>query len=161
MSWTLHTSKEYTMYISQHTISFLLPGLFYVAPEHLQTDPRKNVSKAGDVFSFGVILYEIITRAGPYDEDMLPMLGNVYHNLILHEYVGTTFEDRTRQQTQYENRHTLWGGCIHPHIRHILIISIRHDCFYSFLAVCKVQWQIHFVFVNVLFFLSLASPDYS
>ncbi|KAL5019723.1 hypothetical protein ScPMuIL_002615 [Solemya velum] len=48
--------------------------LFYIAPELLRLDPRRDVSKPGDVFSFGVMLYEIITRTEPYDEEILPVL---------------------------------------------------------------------------------------
>ncbi|XP_071165656.1 atrial natriuretic peptide receptor 1-like isoform X2 [Mytilus edulis] len=42
---------------------------FWTAPEHLRTKDR-TVSQPGDVFSFGIILYEILTRNEPYSEEL-------------------------------------------------------------------------------------------
>lgn len=42
--------------------------LFWTAPEHLrERDPFLAGSKKGDVYSFAIILQEIITRAGPFE----------------------------------------------------------------------------------------------
>ena len=39
---------------------------FWTAPEHLNI--IKGMSQEGDVYSFGVILYEIITRQDPFSD---------------------------------------------------------------------------------------------
>ncbi|KAL5019557.1 hypothetical protein ScPMuIL_002449 [Solemya velum] len=41
--------------------------LLWIAPEHLRTNPNKDFSQLGDVFSFGIILYEMVSRSDPYD----------------------------------------------------------------------------------------------
>lgn len=50
-------------------------GLLWRAPEHLRETMPWNGTKAGDVYSFAIILQEIITRSGPYqtaDDDVDP-----------------------------------------------------------------------------------------
>lgn len=43
-------------------------SLFWTAPEHLrERDPTMSGSSKGDVYSFGIILQEIITRCGPFE----------------------------------------------------------------------------------------------
>ncbi|KAL5020199.1 hypothetical protein ScPMuIL_003091 [Solemya velum] len=44
-------------------------NLFWVAPEHLRTGPYAEFSQAGDVYSFGIILFEVLTRYPPYDNE--------------------------------------------------------------------------------------------
>ena len=44
----------------------MFAGLFWTAPELLRDSPEKK-SQAGDVFSYGVILNEIMTREAPYE----------------------------------------------------------------------------------------------
>jgi len=47
-------------------LSFCL-DLFWKAPELLRgVNPSLKVSQKGDVYSFGIILYEIIGRRGPF-----------------------------------------------------------------------------------------------
>ncbi|KAL5019976.1 hypothetical protein ScPMuIL_002868 [Solemya velum] len=41
-------------------------NLLWIAPEHLRTNPTKDFSQLGDVFSFGIILYEMMSRSDPY-----------------------------------------------------------------------------------------------
>ncbi|KAL5019919.1 hypothetical protein ScPMuIL_002811 [Solemya velum] len=48
----------------------------WVAPEHLRTDPHRDFSQPGDVYSFSIILFEMLTRCEPYqDEDTLDLEG--------------------------------------------------------------------------------------
>ena len=43
-------------------------NLFWTAPEHLRTQsPLRSGSQKGDVYSFAIILHEIITRCSPFD----------------------------------------------------------------------------------------------
>ncbi|XP_076352674.1 atrial natriuretic peptide receptor 1-like [Tachypleus tridentatus] len=43
-------------------------SLFWMAPEHLREPfPTKTGSKKGDIYSFAIILQEIITRSGPFE----------------------------------------------------------------------------------------------
>lgn len=44
-----------------------LPGMLWYAPEHLRTDMPLKGSQKGDVYSFAIILEEIIVRGGPYE----------------------------------------------------------------------------------------------
>lgn len=48
--------------------SFNPRNLFWTAPEHLRTrSPLRSGSPKGDVYSFAIILQEIITRCGPFE----------------------------------------------------------------------------------------------
>ena len=47
--------------------------MLYYAPEHLREEMPPKGSRKGDVYSFGIILEEIILRAGPYDEASITM----------------------------------------------------------------------------------------
>ena len=40
----------------------------WVAPELLR-DPKRNLTKEGDIYSVGIIMKEIATREGPYDAE--------------------------------------------------------------------------------------------
>jgi len=42
---------------------------FWAAPEHLRTN-CKTISQQGDIYSFGIILYEILTRNEPFGEEL-------------------------------------------------------------------------------------------
>jgi serine/threonine protein kinase len=39
----------------------------WVAPEHLRYPSITTASKKGDVYSFAIIIHEVITRAAPFD----------------------------------------------------------------------------------------------
>ncbi|KAL5019926.1 hypothetical protein ScPMuIL_002818 [Solemya velum] len=53
---------------SQQTTEKNKINLLWVAPEHLRTNPHTVVSQQGDVYSFAIVLYEMLTRMEPYDE---------------------------------------------------------------------------------------------
>ncbi|KAL5019555.1 hypothetical protein ScPMuIL_002447 [Solemya velum] len=48
-------------------------NLLWVAPEHLRTDPYIDFSQAGDIYSFGIVLAEVLTRNEPYDDATMEM----------------------------------------------------------------------------------------
>ena len=48
------------------SLSFIVLELFWTAPEHLR-DPRLSLSQSGDVYSYGIILQEILLRDLPYN----------------------------------------------------------------------------------------------
>ncbi|KAL5019921.1 hypothetical protein ScPMuIL_002813 [Solemya velum] len=45
-------------------------NLLWVAPEHLRTDPYTDFSQAGDIYSFGIVLSEVLTRNEPFDNEI-------------------------------------------------------------------------------------------
>lgn len=52
----------------EHTDEYNPRKLFWKSPEHLRDrDPHTAGSVKGDVYSFGIILQEIITRSGPFE----------------------------------------------------------------------------------------------
>ena len=56
--------------------SILHQGLLWTAPELLRlTNPLARGTQKGDVFSFGIILQEIITRTEPYAMHDLDAVG--------------------------------------------------------------------------------------
>lgn len=64
-----HRKGERTGDVDEMQEDFNLRELFWCAPEHLrEKQPEKTIgSKKGDVYSFGIILQEVITRTGPYE----------------------------------------------------------------------------------------------
>ena len=51
---------------------FLASALLWTAPEHLEDESK---SQLGDVYSYGIILSEIITRDYPYSDSLLSVEG--------------------------------------------------------------------------------------
>lgn len=64
-----HRKNERTGDVDEAQEDFNLRELFWTAPEHLrEKQPEKTIgSKKGDIYSFGIILQEVITRSGPYE----------------------------------------------------------------------------------------------
>ena len=58
------TRNDLLRSICIHFRNFL--ELFWTAPEHLR-DPRLSLSQSGDVYSYGIILQEILLRDLPYN----------------------------------------------------------------------------------------------
>lgn len=82
---TIHRFMYMFMYVHNTIIHLLFHTLelFWVAPEHLRTDPDRDVSLPGDIYSFGIVLFEILTRSEPYDDyaDIMTTEGS---NIVLY-----------------------------------------------------------------------------
>jgi hypothetical protein len=69
----------------------LFPGLLWTAPEILRmTNPPRNGTPKADVYSFSIIVHEIITRQGTFylDDDEKSPKGScnyvhIFHTLFL------------------------------------------------------------------------------
>ena len=73
---------------TSHTMLVYFLGLLWTAPELLSLTV-KNKSKLGDVYAYGIILSEIITRTLPYENYGYPPKGiwkcfhQLYHQVVL------------------------------------------------------------------------------
>ncbi|KAL5020296.1 hypothetical protein ScPMuIL_003188 [Solemya velum] len=67
-----------------HTDSRIDRVLLWVAPEHLRTNPYTDVSQPGDVYSFAIVFYELVTRTIPYEDkdDMKDVLTKVKNSTL-------------------------------------------------------------------------------
>lgn len=51
------------------TFDLLMSGLLWTAPELLRMErPPAAGTQKGDIYSFGIVLYEIVNRNGPYSD---------------------------------------------------------------------------------------------
>lgn len=63
-------------YILNFTLTFFLSGNVWTAPEILRNpNPPPSGTQKGDVYSFGIISYEILTRKEPFDFDTVSPKG--------------------------------------------------------------------------------------
>lgn len=62
-------------------------GLLYRAPELLRTStaPLGVGSQKGDVYAFGIILYELHSRRGPFGDNIGMTTAEIIHRVIHHE----------------------------------------------------------------------------
>jgi len=57
-------------------------GLLWTAPELLREhNPPTNGTQKGDIYSFGIILQEIITQSEPFAMHELDAIGLFYENI--------------------------------------------------------------------------------
>ena len=65
-------------------ISMSFTALIWTAPEFLSENCKKPLTKAADVYSYGIILKEIASRADPYEESCLSPQGDMKFDFLLH-----------------------------------------------------------------------------
>ncbi|OWF54640.1 Atrial natriuretic peptide receptor 2 [Mizuhopecten yessoensis] len=59
-----------------------LRAQIWVAPEQLRLFPNRTASHSGDVYSFGIILFEILTRLEPYEDELEHItIADVLHKI--------------------------------------------------------------------------------
>ena len=60
--------KELLILVQYYIVNYMIiPGLLYTAPEHLRnTDVNHEGSQKGDVYSYGIIIQELLTRTPPF-----------------------------------------------------------------------------------------------
>ncbi|OQV26130.1 Atrial natriuretic peptide receptor 1 [Hypsibius exemplaris] len=64
--WNMRT--QYPLYIEPDSTEEAIRPLLWVAPEHLRPSIPLHGTQRGDVYSFGIVLSEIILRTDPYEE---------------------------------------------------------------------------------------------
>ena len=47
-------------------LSLILVELLWTAPEHLRSEQSQKGSQKGDIYSYAIVLYEILYRNGPF-----------------------------------------------------------------------------------------------
>jgi serine/threonine protein kinase len=68
-------------FMSNNTMTAHIGTLLYMAPEAMKSERGESYTEKGDVYSFGVIMYELFFERLPYsspDES----LGNAYSNMM-------------------------------------------------------------------------------
>ncbi|XP_033760364.1 LOW QUALITY PROTEIN: atrial natriuretic peptide receptor 1-like [Pecten maximus] len=58
------------MFVVHNVCGNTVSAQLWVAPEHLRNLPNRTSSHGGDVYSFGIILFEILTRHEPYEDEL-------------------------------------------------------------------------------------------
>lgn len=65
-----------------------LRRFLYISPELLRNpSPPPRGTQKGDVYSFGIILYEILGRAGPWGHLSISLPGEIYVMIIFSNYI--------------------------------------------------------------------------
>ena len=75
--WNMRT--QYPIFIDPESTEVEVKPLLWVAPEHLRPTIPLHGTPKGDVYSFGIVLSELILRTEPYEDQHLNMdiKGNV------------------------------------------------------------------------------------
>ena len=76
--------------------------LFWTAPEHLHTGNDIGGSQEGDIYGFGIILFELEERTGPFDDKELAPKG-ILISIIVFGYPAPR-----------DNRQITYMECIRP-----------------------------------------------
>ena len=71
--WNLR--KPYPTFLEPNLTDEEIRPLLWVAPEHLRTPIQPYGTQKGDVYSFGIILQELILRCEPYENQNAEIKG--------------------------------------------------------------------------------------
>lgn len=66
------------------TLFNFLSELFWTAPELLEEDVAVRSSQPGDVYSYGIILSELLNREEPYSSLCMEPRGEFLHHCEIH-----------------------------------------------------------------------------
>ncbi|XP_060577414.1 atrial natriuretic peptide receptor 1-like [Ruditapes philippinarum] len=79
----------------ERTAQAYSPSLLWMAPEHVRTYPPRKYSQLGDVYSFGIVLYEMCTRNEPYvNEEWYTSVNDTIDKILQSEHpTRPTFTD--------------------------------------------------------------------
>ncbi|CAN6194681.1 unnamed protein product [Urochloa humidicola] len=123
---------------SSSSLNHLKGSIGYIAPEYGMS---AEISTSGDVYSFGVLLLEMITGCRPTDEKFSS--GTTLHESVCNAFPSDTYEilDPVLLQDESNNTNDVMNNCIIPLVRVGLSCSLTQP---------KARWEMGEVCTEIL-----------